>query len=211
MLTLLAIKHITRERMLVLIALLAVVHTGYVFIPRSQPSNIQEIKHLSLVPSFSMLPSSRGDTEQILALKRKLDTTVYEGDNLGVLASSFVINEDIIKNVEPSLGVKAIRPDYVVSLPQVDMRDRDLSPLYNVNYVLVAIPAQTHLAEGSQTVVTQAVESFKNYTDIALAYEEVTDCRTVIDGMEIRLFHRVRAEEEADIKAFEERLYQYAG
>ena len=63
---------------------------------------------------------------------------------------------DILINAEPSLGVKSIRDNYIVSLPQVDSRDRDLTPLYTVNYVPAASPAQTHLAEGSQTVVEEA-------------------------------------------------------
>lgn len=208
MLTLITIKHITKEWMLVGISLLAIVHSVNVYIPRTQPQNIQEIKHMALVPNFSMLPTKRNDTDEILALKRKLDTTVYEGDTLGVLASSFTLNEDILKNVEPSLGEKPIRDNYIVSLPQVDSRDRDLTPLYTVNYVLVAIPAQTHLAEGSQTVVTEAVNSFANYTDIAHAYEEIPECETVIDDMTIKLFHRIGEENKADIAAFEARLYK---
>ena len=95
-----------------------------------------------------------------------------------------------------------------MSLPQVDSRDRDLTPLYTVNYGLVASPAQTHLAEGSQTVVEEAVNSFMNYADIATAYEEVPECETVIDGITIKLFHRVRDEQQADIKTFEARLYK---
>ena len=208
MLTLIIIRHISKEWMLIALSALALLHTVNVYIPRKQPSNIQEIKHLALIPDFSMLPVKRDDTEDILALKRKIDTTVYEGDNLGVLASSFTINEDILKNAEPSLGVKPIRPDYIVSLPQVDSRDRDLSALYNVNYILAVFPAQTHLADGSQTVVTEAVRSFEEYTDIATAYEEVPECASVIDGMTVRLFHRVRAETQSDIQAFESRLYK---
>ena len=71
-----------------------------------------------------------------------------------------------------------------------------------------AIPAQTHLAEGSQTVVTEAVNSFANYTDIANAYEEIPECETVIDNMTIKLLHRVREETKSDITAFEARLYK---
>ena len=207
MLTLIIIRHITKEWMLVGISFLAVFHALNVYIPRTQPHNIQEIKHLALVPNFSMRPVPRGDVDEILALKRKLDSTVYEGDILGVLASSFVINEDILKNVEPSLGIKPVRDDYIVSLPQVDSRDLDLSALYNVNYVLVVFPAQTHLAEGSQTVVTEAVASFANYADIATAYVEIPECETVIGDMTVKLFYRVREELPADINAFEARLY----
>ncbi|MCH5209355.1 MAG: hypothetical protein J1F01_00140 [Oscillospiraceae bacterium] len=207
MLTLIIIRHITKEWMLVGISILSVLHAVNVYIPRTQPHNIQEIKHLALVPDFSMRPVPRGDVDEILALKRKLDSTVYEGDILGVLASSFTINEDILKNVEPSLGIKPVRDDYIVSLPQVDSRDIDLSALYNVNYVLVVFPAQTHLSEGRQTVVTEAVASFANYADIATAYVEIPECETVIGDMTVKLFYRVREELQSDINAFEARLY----
>lgn len=207
-LTLIIIKYITKEWMLIGISLLAVIHSVNVYIPRKQPSNIQEIKSLSAMPSFSMLTVRRDDTDEILALKRKLDETVYMGDSLGVLASSFTLNEDILKNVEPSLGVKTMRDNYIVSLPQVDSRDVDLSALYNVNYVLAAFPAQTHLAPGSQTVIEEAVRSFGEYTDIATAYEEVKGSETVIGDITVKLFHRVRDERAIDIAAFKSRLYK---
>lgn len=208
MLTLISIKYITKEWAFLGISLLAMVNMVNVYLPRIQPTNIQEIKHMALIPNFSMHAVSRDDTDEILALKQKLDTTVYDGDTLGVLASSFVLNEDVLKNVEPSVGVKPMRDNYIVSLPQVDSRDVDLSPLYNVNYVLVALPAQTHLAEGSQTVVTEAVNSFANYADIATAYIEVPECETVINDITIKLFHRVRDEYPLDIATFESRLYK---
>lgn len=207
-LTLIIIKYITKEWMLIGISLLAVIHSVNVYIPRKQPSNIQEIKSLSAMPSFSMLTVRRDDTDEIFALKRKLDETVYTGDSLGVLASSFTLNEDILKNVEPSLGVKTMRDNYIVSLPQVDSRDVDLSALYNVNYVLAAFPAQTHLAPGSQTVIEEAVRSFGEYTDIATAYEEVEGSETVIGDITVKLFHRVRDERAIDIAAFKSRLYK---
>lgn len=207
-LTLLMIKHITKEWMFIGVACLAVVNTVNVYIPRVQPTNIQEIKRMALIPNFSMLPVSRDDTEQILDLKQKLDNIVYDGDTMGVLSSSFILNEEILKNVEPSLGISSTRENYIVSLPQVDSRDKDLTPLYNVNYILVAVPAQTHLADGSQTVIEEAVNSFVNYTDIATAYEEIYEAETVIGDMTVKLFHRTRDERINDIRMFESRLYQ---
>lgn len=207
-LTLIIIRYITKEWALVALSALALVHTLNVFVPREQPQSLSEIRRLALVPNFSMLPHSRPDTQEILALKNKLDTTVYEGDTLGVLASSFTLNEDILKNVQPSLGVKQIRDNYVVSLPQVDSRDRDLGALWSVNYVLAAFPAQTHLASGSQTVVEEAVRSFENYADIAAAYEEIPECETAIGGMKIKLFHRVRDVTASELRDFTSRLYQ---
>lgn len=208
MLTLITIKHITKEWMLIAISALALLHSVNVYIPRAQPTNIQDITRLALIPDFSMLPLHRSDTEEILALKRKLDDAVIEGDTMGVLASSFAFNEDILKNAEPSLGEKSARSNYIVSLPQVDSRDTDLSSLYGVNYILAAFPAQTHLAPGSQTVVCEAVKSFETGSDIASAYEEVPECETVINGVTIKLFHRVRDEYPNDIRLFVSRLYK---
>lgn len=208
MMTLIIIKHITKEWMLIGICALAFINTVNVHIPRKQPQNIQEIKHMAPIPNFSMLPVSRENTREILAIKRELDTAVYEGDTLGVLSSSFVLNEDILKNAEPSFGIKPIRDNYIVSLPQVDSRDCDLSALYNVNYILTAIPAQTHLAEGSQTVVVEAVKSFVEYTDIATAYEEIPNMERTIGDITVKLFHRVRDEKPSDIAAYESRLYR---
>ncbi len=207
MITLIVIRHITKEWMLVGLGALALLHSVFVYIPRTQPHNIQEIKGLAVIPTFSMIPERRTDTDEILALKQKLDQTVPDGDKLGVLASSFTLNEDILKNVEASLGIEETRKNYIVSLPQVDSRDRDLSALYTVNYVLAAYPAQTHLAPGSQTVVEEAVRSFEVYADIATAYEEVPECETVINGVTVKLYHRVRNEEPGDIADFESRLY----
>ena len=76
-----------------------------------------------------------------------------------------------------------------------------------MNYVLAAYPAQTHLTPGNQTIVEEAVRSFEVYADIATAYEEVPECETVIDGVTMKLYHRVRDEEPSDIAEFESRLY----
>ena len=125
-------------------------------IPREQPKNIQEIKTAAILPSFSMLPDVRDDIEELILAKRKLDTFIPEGSTCGVMASSFVINDSILRNAEPSLNMKSTRePDYIIALPEVDSRDyARLDEIYNAEYILIANPAQTHLAEGEQSIVT---------------------------------------------------------
>lgn len=190
-------------------AAFAAIQTLSPCLPRTQPQSISEIKHYAVIPDFSLLPKARTDTEEILELKNKLDTVVEEGKTLGVLASSFVLNEDVFKNVQPSLGKPQTRENYIVSLPQVDSRDRDMTAFYNVNYILAAFPAQTHLAEGNQTVVTEAVKSFEAYADFAIAYEEIPEYETVIDGITVKLYKRTKTVPESAMKEFEERLYKH--
>ena len=200
------IKHITRAKMLILISILAILNTVNILIPRNQPKSISEIKTYALLPNFSIKPPVREDARQIFDLKKRLDNVVEEGKTLGVLASSFKLNEDILKNVEPSLGVTPSRKNYIVSLPQVDSRDTDMSAFYNVNYILTATPAQTHLAEGNQRVVEEALKSFEAYADFAASYDELPQLATEIDGIEIKLYKRNRMVKEVAMREFERRL-----
>ena len=198
--------NITKAKTLIFVCAFAILQSISVFMPRIQPQSIGEIKLYAPFPSFSVMPVTRADTNEILDLKNKLDGAVEEGKTLGVLSSSFKFNEDILKNVQPSLGIKSKRENYIVSLPQVDSRDTDMTPFYNVNYILVATPVQTHLAEGNQRVVEEAVKSFEAYADFATAYKEMPEYKTVIDGITLRLYKRVRAVKEAQTREFEMRL-----
>lgn len=207
MLVIILIKHITEIWMLASVCILALLQTVNVFIPRTQPNSIREINHYAIISDFSMLPVTRDDVYDIIRLKNKLDQVVGEGETLGVLSSSFKINEDIIKNAELSVGITPKRSNYIVSLPQVDSRDRDMTPFYNVNYVLVAFPAQTHLDVNSQTVVTEAVRSFEVYADFVTAYDEMPEYETVIDGITLKLYKRNRMVDDKSMREFEKRLY----
>lgn len=205
-LTIIVIRYINKEWMLLSLAALAIADAVNVCIPYKQVDNIQDIKWFSLVPSFSILPRIRDDAMEMLNLKQRLDTVICEGETLGVLSSSFVLNEDVLRNAEPSLGYKKQREDYIVSLPQVDSRDSDIRIYGDLNYVLAVTPPQTHLADGEQRIVEEAVTSFINWTDIATAYEEIYDFYTEINGMEIKLYKRVREIPEYSYNEFLDRL-----
>lgn len=204
--SLILMRYINNIKLLLAVLLLSVASIINVNIPRTQPNSISEIKHYALIPDFSMRPIVRNDADEILALKTKLDETIEEGASLGVLASSFKLNEAILMNVKPSLGMKETRENYIVGLPQVDSRDKDCYWLYNVNYMLVAFPAQTHLAPENQRIVTEAVRSFEVNADFATAYDEVPEFATQLNGMDIHLYKRNREVHRSDMVIFEQRL-----
>ena len=205
-LILILIKHIDNVWTLGAAVLIAVLNTVNVQIPREQPQNIQEIKHYAFIPDFSMVPVVRGDIDELLRLKLTLDGAIPADKTLGVLASSFAINEDILRNIEPSVGIENARTDYIYPLPQVDSRDKDMTALYNVNYMLVAFPAQTHLAPENQRVVTEAVRSFEAYADFATAYDELEEYETQINGITLKLYKRNRTVTPQQMITLEKRL-----
>ncbi len=202
MLTIYAIRFIDREWMLAAAGAMALVNTINVFIPYTQPQSIQEIKIYAPVPSFSLLPRHMDNTQDILALRQRLDTIIPEGQSVGILSSSFKLNEDILRNVYASFGMEDTRGNYFVSLPQVDMRDTDLSPYGSVDYVITANPLQLHLDENSQRILREALVSFNNWTDIATAYEELYEFNMYVDDIELKLYRRVRDVSERDYREF---------
>ena len=199
---------ITKRWMLIVVALLVIATVISPYIPRKQPSNIQDIKNVAMIPSFSMKPVVRDDAASVVAVKRKLDDFIPYGSECSVLASSFVINSSILSNAELSLNMKINRDvEYIKGLPEVDSRDGGrLWELYTSEYILAAVPSQTHLAPGSQTIIDEAVASFVNGTDIAQSFEEVPGFTEHIGDIELRLYHRVADIDNATQAEFESRL-----
>ena len=204
---LILIKHIDNIWTLTAAVILALLNTINVQLPHKQPSNIREIRHYAFIPDFSMKPPKRDDISELLKLKHTLDYMIPEGKTLGVLASSFTLNEDILRNIEPSVGINNARVDYIYPLPQVDSRDKDMTALYNVNYMLVAFQAQLHLPEGNQKVITQAVQSFEVYADFATAYDEIEEFETEFNGMTLKLYQRNRMVTQQQMITFEKRVW----
>lgn len=180
------------------------------FLPRTQPQNIQEIKGLSVLPSYSVKPKRRDDVNEILSVRRKLDKKIPQDKKCGVLASSFVINSSILDNAIPSLNLKETREESsVIGLPEVDSRDYwRLSELYNCEYILVANPAQTHLAPSEQTIITEAVKSFNEHTDIAEAFSELQDFKASVGDVELKLYKRIKDVSKTAQTEFELKLYK---
>ncbi len=136
----------------------------------AQPESLLEIKHFALIPDFSMRARIRDDADEILSLKKYLNGIVEKDKKVGVLASGLGFNEDILRNCEASLGEKETREDFFLNLPCVDSRDKDLSAFFEVDYMVVAYPVQTHLGEERQQITVKAVECFLKNEGIANAF-----------------------------------------
>lgn len=195
------------KKVIASVLILSIGISANTLINRPQPSSLTEIKSYAPFANFSMRPKTRPDTKQLLALKAYLDNLVVDGESVAVLSSSLVLNADILRNVEDSFGIiDKERLDYFISIPEVDSRDTDFSSLYSATYMVVATPAQTHLGAEKQRVVTTAVDSFVNNTDIAKSYELV-DTSFKIDDIQISIYKRTQATTPDEINQFESGLF----
>jgi len=185
------IKNINNFRLLIITVILALAQCISVFIPKTQPASIEDINGFAPFSSFSLIPKSRSSSSDILNLKNKLDDIVHEGEYLGVLAYSDIMNPDLLNNVQISLNASSAKRNYIAfTIPYFDSDTVNISPLCNANYMLVGTPLQSN-AE-NQKILSCAVDSFINWTDIARSYTEMYEYKTFIDGVEFKLFKRVR-------------------
>ena len=209
-LVIICINSINKIWMLLLVIFIAISNTVSPAIKRVQPQNIQEIKHIALFPKYSVTPPKREDINDIIALKRALDKKIPEGETCGVLSSSFVLNSSILINAMPSLNLSDERTDnYIVGLPEVDSRDYwRLNEIYNCDYILVAYPAQIHLPQNEQTIVTEAVSSFANNTDVSNAFECINDFAGKVGDIDVKLYKRIRNVHETEKTEYKLKLYK---
>ncbi len=130
------------------------------FIPRIQPASLQELKKPTMLPSFSWSPPKRSDAMTVVGLLRYLDSLGAKGLHVGLLASSFTLNQDMLLNSEASLSLPRVSDtprSYLVYLPDVDQRDGWSDALFKCDILAVADPPQTHLGEVNQADMVRMI------------------------------------------------------
>ena len=181
-----------RERWLRYTALIVAAMCFFsVFIPRAQPQTIHEIRGFSALPTISIYPQIREDAEELA----RLDDFVRGLDGgVAVLASSFVLNSDLLALVEPSLN--SLLPlnanDRILHSPQVDRRDGLPFVLAYAEYIVAAYPVQTHLDPNEQRVVTVPAEALLSDTPFSAAFERLGVMFELRNGTTVYIFERTR-------------------
>lgn len=169
-------------------------------VDRVQPQSLAEIDHLALIPDFSMRGRKRADAYEILAIKNDLDARCG-GAEVGVNLSSLNLNASVFRNVQPSLNAPEHDSSYLHELPAVDSRDRTLDPFYEMDYIMSAYPAQTHLGEDKQQTVVCAARCLRDGEAFGAAYDKL-DVTYETGGVTLELYRRTRAVTEAEKNAF---------
>lgn len=132
-------------------------------------------------------PQIRDDIAQVQAMAGDLSKLSDEGHAIYMLASSTVINDDIIR--------KVYMPDELVSVPNlcvsnhVDLRDGFPVAFLSADIVLVANPVQYHLSEDSQRVVCLLANEFIENKEIAKNFVELKTY-TLEKGVTVTMYQK---------------------
>ena len=166
-------------------------------LPRVQSGVIQDYPLFIPYPNFSYAPPRRADAAEIVDLVRRLDEFGAAGKKVGVLSSSFTLNQSVLENAEDSLNLPRVsdvdRESYLVNLAAVDQRDGFWDSIYTCDILAVADPIQLHLGEENQQVVWAPAHSLLTGENIAGAYRRLEEpFRLESDGITVWFFEKVR-------------------
>ena len=180
------------------------------FIPRKQPASLQKLKKPTMLPSFSWSTPTRTDAMTVVGLLRYLDGFGAEGRRVGLLASSFILNQDMLLNSEASLSlprVSDILRNYLVYLPDVDQRDGWSDALFKCDILAVADPPQTHLGEENQAVVVLPAKELLSGEGIGKAFRRLDKSFSLDGGVTVYIFEKTRDLTDDECESLRERFH----
>lgn len=180
------------------------------FIPRIQPASLQELKKPTMLPSFSWSPPKRSDAMTVVGLLRYLDSLGAKGLHVGLLASSFTLNQDMLLNSEASLSLPRVSDtprSYLVYLPDVDQRDGWSDALFKCDILAVADPPQTHLGEENQAVVVLPAKELLSGEGIGKAFRRLDKSFSLDGGVTVYIFEKTRDLTDDECESLRERFH----
>lgn len=149
----------------------------------------------NLLGQYSFQPLRIENFKNYEKLTADIERLTHQGDQVAVFASSEQLSYSLLTAINP-----AIAP-VILETPQ---RDRDgivmLSAL-NADFVVWSSPDQTHLAPGSQTIVTLPNEMLRENRGFGSAFNEVGEY-ALAGGIKAFLAKRTRPVTVAEMEAF---------
>ena len=192
---------LSRKKALVYLCICCTLQTASTFSPRVQPRGIGEIKGVSVLPTFTLLPPVDADAESFLPVAEYVDEIGAVGKTVVFLASSVEMNYDTLRNVEISLSKKynKDRESYYLPISDVDKRDGLSASLFEADYVLVPSRLQIHLEADEQRVISIPYRYITSGKNIGTAYEKQEREFTLASGKKIYVYKRIRPIEAEEI------------
>src|SRR5271157_320699 len=159
-------------------------------------------------PTEPCYPTVRSDVPEMGRMLSVLDGYLQKSDGrVYVLASSVILNSEILQNASISLPLTFRSQDRVIArCSHVDKRDGFPKALLKAEFVIVTSPIQYHLRPADQQVIVIPAESFLNQTDIGKAFELLPESFLLENGTRTLLFRKKRPINPTEVAQLSERL-----
>jgi len=127
----------------------------------------------ALFPSETGYPLVRHDTSELRRLLQTLDAERRPGERIYVVASSFVLNDDVLRWALPQWGASSRLGTLVLPTAQIDSRDGFPERFFNAQLVVTAAPTQFHMPPDVQRTVTLLADGLAHDTTMQRHFERL--------------------------------------
>lgn len=156
-------------------------------VPKSFPNNS------ALISFFSnqTAPLQRSDYTDLIRLVDYLHTKANNQEPVAVVASSGVLNYDLLVQLDNSLP--SPQKLNLIFTPEIDARDwYPIGSLLQADYIIAGEPLQIHLAPSEHEVLRAAYEALVNNWEISHDFTVLPKTFTLMDGVQIKIYQRVQ-------------------
>jgi hypothetical protein len=181
--------------------LLLMVQFSVVFSPGSSD---YFAKITPLFPKTRHYPLVRNDLREINALLDVL-TKLLEGNKTAyVLASSIIVNGDIVRNACLSSHHKGDICEKILISSDVDKIHGFPVNFLRADYIVLANPNQYHLNPDDQRVIGVLADEIRNPKNIGVSYERLPFAFALDDNVTVNIYKKVRPLRKSDLAALED-------
>jgi len=155
-------------------------------------------------------PMVRNDIKEICRILNTLNVlAVNSDDNIYVLASSHVLNFQVLKHAYLSFNCGNDVSGKILFTNDVDKRDGLPRHFFTAKYVVVAFPVQYHLHPSNQRIVGIPAELILEQKGIGRSFEKLPYEFTLDKGVKVYIYKKVKAFNDSDLEALSGMLKAY--
>ena len=173
------------------------INFSVVFIP---PASSFSQKIAFLLPGERHYPFFRPDIDLINKLLDSLESALQSAnDNVYVIASSPILNEEILENACSFGNHPQDLCTRILPSSHVDKRDGFPSQFLDAKYVIVTAPVQYHLRQEAQRVIGILADQILSRRGIGSSYEKLPDEFVLDTNVTAFIYKKVKPFKKADL------------
>lgn len=173
------------------------------------PSTRKFTSPVSGLYSYLYEPHQRNDIHELRSLTSYVNNlTDSQGKHVYVLASSGILNDDLLRALDKPQSNDAFHNSYATA--HVDLRDGFNADFLKADYVIITDPVQLHTADGTQEVVRFLDEEVKNQkSPVGKHFTKKSEGFNLDDGVTAYVYEKISEFEEFDLEYIAEHYTNY--
>ncbi len=150
------------------------------------------LQNVGVVPRFDLRPPQRPDMAELHRLVYDLERYVAAGHTICVVASGFVLNQQVVFEDARNSGTFTRSPfaSQFVWLGDVDRRDGPARDFPRCDYAVLSTPVNLHLGVERQQVIAYLDQQIKSGIGLGGSFRPTGQSYSLMDGYQAQIYQR---------------------